>query len=312
MAQPTSREVHIDSALSNISVAYKNSKYIADMVFPALNVEKQSDFYYTFDKDFWFRNVVKRRGPGANYEEGGFEVSNTQYFCNNFGLQFRMPFETIENADAAIDLETTGAEWLADQFMLNREEALKAAIMDASAWGSDTTLSTTDQWSDYENSDPIGDIETGIQTIEQATGMAPNVALMGAQVWDKLRRHPDLLDIYKYTTTGNLNEAQVAQAIGVEKLAIGRAVKNSAAEGVSFSGAYIWDKNMILMFVASSPGLRIASAGYTFLWLQNGFTVTIEGVEDRFRRSNVLLGDNAFDQKVVASDAGYEIINAVA
>ncbi len=312
MAQPTDRSVHIDNALSNLAIGYKNEAYIADTIFSVVPVEKQSDKYFIFTKEFWFRNHVERRGPGANYAEGGFEVSNDEYGCVNKGLSFPIPWEVTQNADAAINMERDGADWLGEQFMIDREIALKDKIMDASAWGSDTTKSSTGQWSDYENSDPISDIQTGIETIQKAIGRVPNVALMGVEVWNKLRRHPDLLDMYKYTQSGKLNEAQVAQAIDVDRLAIGKAIYESAAEGQSFSGAYIWDKNMILMYVSPNPGIRVPSAGYTFLWKQQGFTVAIENYNNRLRRRAMLLGDSAFDQKITASDCGYEIINAVA
>jgi len=313
MAQPTPGAVHIDAALSNIAIGYKNQTqgYIADAVFPVVPVDKQSDYYFKWTKDFWFRNVVKRRGPGALYAEGGVELSSEQYNCVNKGLSFPIPWEVTANQDAAIDMEKSGAEWLAEQFMIDREIALKDKIMDASAWGSSVTLSGTDQWSDYQGSAPITDITTGIQTVEKATGVTPNCALMGKEVWDKLRQHPDLLDMYKYTTTAILSQEQVAAAIGVEHLHIGKAVRNTAAEGQSFTGGYIWDKNLILMYVAPAPGLRVASAGYTFIWKQNGFTIAIEGMEERNRRRQVLFGDSAFDQKITASDCGYEIINAV-
>ena len=46
MAQPTPQDVHIDAALSNISIAYKPVGMVADMVFPSVPVDKQSDYYY--------------------------------------------------------------------------------------------------------------------------------------------------------------------------------------------------------------------------------------------------------------------------
>lgn len=312
MAQPTPSDVHIDAALSNISLAYKNQGYAADQLFPLVNVEKRSDYYYVWTKGFWFRNHVVVRGPNGEYAEGGLELSSTQYECINKALSYPIPKEVVENEDAAVDVETAGAIWLADQFQLDREIALAAAIFDASAWASDTTLSGGDQWSDYANSNPLSDIDTGIQTIKKATGVKPNMCFMGAEVWDKLKSHPDLLDRYKHTQTGILTEDLVAGLFGIEKVLAGDAVYTTAAEGATFSGSYIWDKNCLLMHVAKTPALMTPSAGYTFVWLQNGFTIPIERIEERGRRRDRLLADHAFVQKITGSDLGYEIINAVA
>jgi len=298
--------------LSNVSIGYKNESYVADQLFPPVNVDKQSDYYFTFTKDFWFRNSVERRGPGAKYAEGGLQVSNTQYVCVNKGLSFPLPFETLANQDAGVDLETAGAEWLADQFALDREIALAAKIMDASAWTSSVTKSGVDQWSDYANSDPVEDIETGKEAIKKLIGRYPNTMVMGAEVWDKLKWHPDLLDMFKHTSVPVLTPQLVAGIFNLERVLIGDAIYNSSGEGVAFNGAYIWPKNALLMYVTKAPALRTPSAGYTFLWKQNGYTIPIEKIEQRTRRRDLLLADHAFDQKITAADTAYEIIDAVA
>ena len=45
MPEPTASQIHIDAPLSDIAVAYKPdaSLYIADKVFPIVEVDKQSD-----------------------------------------------------------------------------------------------------------------------------------------------------------------------------------------------------------------------------------------------------------------------------
>jgi hypothetical protein len=45
MASPTLKDLHVNSVLTNISIAYRNDAYIADRVFPMVNVGKQSDIY---------------------------------------------------------------------------------------------------------------------------------------------------------------------------------------------------------------------------------------------------------------------------
>lgn len=312
MAQPTPKDVHIDTALSNISIAFKNLTYVADLIFPIVPVDKQSDYYFEWSKDFWFRNHVKVRGPGATYAEGGLQLSSTQFICINKGLSFPLPVETIENEDEAVDVETTGAEWLADQFALDREIGLAAAILGATAWTSYTTLSGGAQWSDYANSDPVGDVETGKEAIKALTGIPPNTLLVGEQVWDQLKFHPDLLDVYKHTAPAVLTTDLVAKVFDVERILVGTAIKNTAAEGGTFAGSYIWGKSALLLYVPKSPGLRTPSAGYSFVWRQNGYQIAISRVGEPLRKRDVLLADHAFVHKVVSADLGYELITAVA
>ena len=312
MAQPTPTDVHIDAALSNLSIAYKNMGYVADQLFPIVPVDKQSDKYFVWTKDFWFRNYVQERGPGSTYPEGGLELSNVQYVCVNKGLAFPLPWETLDNQDAAIDLETAGADWLAEQFMLDRELALAAALFDASAWTSSTTLSGTSQWNDYATSTPITDVDTGVEAILKLTGVRPNIGFCNEETWNNLKSHPDMLDRFKHTQKGVLAVADVSSVLGIEKLLVGSAIKNTAAEKATFSGNWVWDDNFLLLYSPSSPGLRTPAAGYTFVWRNRGLTIAVKRIKDDLRSRDVLQGDHAFNQKVTGADLGYEIINAIA
>ena len=46
MARPTHADMHIQGALANMSIAYRNESYISDQVFPNLTVRHQADKYW--------------------------------------------------------------------------------------------------------------------------------------------------------------------------------------------------------------------------------------------------------------------------
>ena len=301
--------------MSRISIGYKNPEvnYIADKVFPIVPVDKQSDYYYLWEKGFWFRNHVERRAPGAIYTEGGLELSAVQYVCAQYGLAYPLPREVVANQDVAVNLERTGAEWLADQFMLNREIACSAGVFVASVWGTDLTLTGATQWSDYEASDPLGAIDTAKNTIRAATGVTPNTLILGQQVWDKIKWHPDLVDKFKFTQTGILTEPLIAKVFDVPNLMVGSAIYNTVKEGVTFSGAFIWGKEAVLLYVPPSPGLMTPASGYTFVWNQGmGLTTTIKNIPDDLRNRDVLQGDQFFVHKITGGPLGYRFATAVA
>jgi len=89
MPQPTGSDLHIDTYLSNISVAYMNEPgaYIADQVFPSVSVNKQSDLYPIYEKDYWFRDEAQKRAPLTEGEGGGYEFENPgTYYCHELPL----------------------------------------------------------------------------------------------------------------------------------------------------------------------------------------------------------------------------------
>lgn len=315
MPDPTVRQVHVDSALSEISIAYKPEGFIADTICPQVPVQKQSDYYYKWTKGFWLRNMVERRTPGDTYPEGRTPLTSEQYTCQPYHLGYGIPDEVRDNADPAINLDAAGAEWLATQFALNRELKV-AAMVFSTSWETEVTGGTDfTQWDDYDNSNPITDINTGKQTIQKSTGIMPNTLIIGQEVFDVLAEHPLLLDKFRYTQSGILEIAQVQQALKVQRLLVGSAVYESSVEGASTATrAYIWGKQAQLLYVPANPGLMTPAACYNFVWQQTdsaGLTIAVRNTREDNRDRDFLKAKHAFDPKMTASDLGYNLNAAI-
>ena len=73
MAGLTPKNVHFDGPLSNFVVSYVPRDFIVQDIFPVVSVNKQSDKYYTFNKDDFFRlpektlRAEKTLGNGIEY-----------------------------------------------------------------------------------------------------------------------------------------------------------------------------------------------------------------------------------------------------
>ena len=309
MPDPTLGEVHIDAALSGISTAYRNSNYIADQVSPRVPVKKQSDKYFEWTKDSWFRNYVQRRTPGSNYPEAGLQLSNSSYMCELFHLAYPLPDELMANQDEAVNLELAGSTWLADQFQLNREVQCIADYFATGKWTNDVVGGTNfTKWDDFATSDPIADIQLGQETVQKLTGVRPRKLIVGQDVWDRvLKIHPSIIELYKYTQVSILSIDQVKNALDVDELIVGGAIANSAQEGATFVGGYMWGKDALLAHVAKAPGLMTPSAAYTFEWdIENmNLPVVIGRIREDNRDRDLLKAKYAFDNKVVGADLGY-------
>ena len=317
MALPGARDVHIDRPLSNITVAYKNPEqaYIADMVFPLVPVGFQSDKYYIWDKDVWFRNAVQRRAPGAEYPEAYLKLSTDAYFCDIFHLAYPINEEDVANQDEMIELETAGAEFLGDQFQLNRELEFVSNFLKTGVWGFDRTGVTGvpgatqfRKWSELSTSNPVVDIQTWQRLAQEQSGLRPQYMLTGRSVFDQLKEHPDLLDKYKYTNTAILSQSQIEAALDIS-IIMGEAIVNTANEGLAdnFSGSFIIKDQALLFYKPAAPGRKVASCGYTFSWNDVGGT----GLQTPIRRYNeearsrmLLQGRQAFNHKVVGKELG--------
>jgi hypothetical protein len=325
MSQPTISQVHVDAILTNASVAYIQSadNFIATKVFPVVPVDKQSDLYFKYTKEDWFRDDARLRADGTEAATSGYGLSTDSYYAYVYAVKKAIGDQTMANFDNPLDPMRDGAKFTA-QLILNRmENQFVTDFVTTGIWGTDYTgvagsPSTGEfkQWSDLANSDPIQDIETGKAAILSTTGFEANKLVLGYDVYKTLRNHPDIIDRVKYTGNQVPDTAYLAQLFGVDEVLVAKAVKNTAAEGQSGSFSFAFGKAAMLVHAAPNPGLLTPSAGYTFMWrgVSEGLGLTVGTKQYRLEQyaSTYIESQVAFANKVVAKDLGVYFSSAVA
>ena len=209
--------------------------------------------------------------------------------------------------------EMISAKFLAHQMMIRQERDWASKFFTTSVWGTDATPSTL--W-DASGSDPIGDIQTGVNTVLSNTGYLPNTLVLSYAAYKTLRNHSDFVDRYKYTSADSITPELIGKVLDVPRVMVMKGVYNSAQEGASASYAQMGDKDALLCYVAPSAGLMTASAGYNFVWSGVGGGLGTSTAVSRFRmdhlRADRLEIESAWDFKAVSTSLGYFFSNPVA
>jgi hypothetical protein len=310
---PDISAVHIDQALTEVSVAYRNTQYVADSVFPVVPVTKQSNKYFIYSKDN-FRTLDDARRPGARANEIEWTLSTDTYYCEGHALAQAIPDELRANADQAIDVDVDTTELLTDLVYLQREILVASKATDPAVITQTATLSGTGQWSDYTNSDPITAIEDQKATILKQVGHLPNSLLVSYPVFKSLRNHPKIIDRFKYAQVGVVQPDHLKSVFNVDNFYVGSAIKNLAKEGATDNLDYIWGKNALLFYRPPVAGRRTVSLGYQFTMAFSGNSegFIVKRYRDEARTSDVVEVQLYFDAKVVAASAAYLWLAAVA
>lgn len=310
---PEISQVHIDTALTNVSVAYRNTDYIADALAPAVAVRKQSDKYFIYDPDREFlRPTPDNRAPGAEANEVDFALSSDSYFCEDHALEATIPDEERENADPPLQPDIDRTEFLADKIALNREVALEELLRTAP--GIDAMSLDPIQWWNDPSSDPLAVIAEARRSVFVRAQRRPNVAVLPYGVFDVLRNHPKIVDRIKYTTAGVVGEQLLAQVLDVERVLVPRAFKNIARRGQAPLCVPIWGNSAWLMYVPARPALKQVAALVTFVWTGAAGSVDgwlVERWREPRRKADMIRVQRYYDHKIVAPGAIYRIDNVV-
>ncbi len=333
MPQPHSGQVHVDRPLTNISTAYIQSAdaFVADKVFPVVPVQKQSDLYFKYSRDDFYRSVAKVRAPSSESAGGGYSLTTDSYSCIPIAVHKDVDEQTRANSDDPLNADRDAAIWVTQQMLLKREIDWATKYFATGIWG---TAGSTDQtgvsgspstnefkqWND-EASTPIDDITARANAILTATGVLPNLLMTSYAVYLKIKNHPDMLDRIKYSYPGmqpaQITPQMIAAVLDLDRLLIAKAVQNTSKEGnATQTIAAILGKAALLAYAAPSPGLMTPSAGYTFAWtglLGAGAAGSrIERFPMVHLKADRIEGEMAYDQKVVASELGCYFAAAIA
>jgi hypothetical protein len=320
MPQPTAGDVHVNKPLTNISVAYLQDldEFIADKVFPNVPVTKQSDRYFEYPKDQWFRTDAQKRGVGQESAGSGFEVDNTpNYFCDVYALHKDIDDQIRANVDAPLNIDADATEFVTRGLALRKEKDWASTYFTTSTWTGSTTggdITPSTLW-DASGSTPIADIRAQMASMKTKTGFYPNILLLSEDVWLKLQDNADFLDRIAITQRKIVTKDLLASVLGIEKVLTAAAVENTAKEGATASMSFLFTKDAALYYAQPRPSLMKPSAGYVFSW--SGY-LGASAMGNRIKRLRVDLkacdrieGEMAYDMKQVAADLGVFFNNTI-
>lgn len=331
MPMPTTSDVHINAAMTNVSVAYlqQASRYIATHIFAKVPVQKRSDIFWKYSKSDWRRTDAKKRAPGTESAGVGWNNDTDLYYCDVYAVHKDIEDQVRANADSNFNLDSDATKFVTGQLLLKRDidwaaEYFVTGVWDTEYTGVSATPSTGEflQW-DQANSDPLRDVTDIEIDFIRLTGFEVNFMVVGADVWKALKNHPAILDRVKFTQKGVVTKDLVASFFDVETFevcyatqAVGPQINDAELQDAATDYEFIVpSKSFLVGYRPTSPSLLTPAAGYTFVW--SGYAAgNAEGIRiKQFRMEHLasdrIEGEMTYDMKVVSTDCGVFVADIV-
>lgn len=320
------RPFPIDPTLTAIAIGYRNpaATLLYSRVLPTVEVMSEQFKWTEFPLAEGFTVPELEVGRKGRVNQVEFTATEKDSSTKDYGLDDAIPYSDIQAAARAraekrsnIDPRNMAVEGLTNLIELGREVRAAQIVQDANNYDADKKIALvgTDKFSDYDNSDPYGVIDEGM---DKTLVYRPNHIVMGQPVWSKIKRHPKLIKAVKggLTEDGAITKAQFADLFELppENVLIGMAQVNLSRKGQNVSLSRVWGKSIQLLYL--DPSKRQAD-GSVITW---GFTAELGGrisgsIEDKDigleGGERIRVGERV-RELVAAKSVGYQIQGAVA
>ena len=312
---PQAGDVHVNRPLTNFAQQYiqQDSSFVALRAFPNAPSVHQSDLYYEYDRDDWFRDEAEERADGTESAGGAFDLSSNPFFCRVYAYHKDVTDRQRANADPGINLDQQASRFVSQKLMIRREKLFADTFMVGGAWtGGGVTPSPL--WS-ASTGDPIIDVREGKRVVQGRTGFRPNKAVIGRTALDTVLDNDAVLDRLKGGATRDIPALVLLQMLAelweLDQILVMDSIVTTSKKGAASTvRAFHAANDMLLYYAPDSVGMEgEPTAGTQFSWTglhgntPNGMRMK------RFRNeptsADRVEGEMAFDYKVTGADLGY-------
>lgn len=300
--------------LQQLAVSYRNDDYIGLNIMPSVNTVTDlgltdgalaCTYWSKTKRDTFDDGPNDAIGTDNTVNEVEESFSQTSTTLQRRALKRSVDAWTDAAADPIVRRMINPLVMIADKLALKQERRVAAIAGVNTYFGSNTAaLSGADQWNSTTGGDPKGDVDAAKSACYHG-GPGRWVGACSENVYNVLKRHPTILDSFKYVRGGGFaNRQMLADYFELDELYVGMAKYTSTKEGqTTQSQSAIWPDVFGVYRVAEPVGVDVVCFG-----------VTIES--PRFQSQWFVQGDGgrgswktqiAFADKsvVIAADAGY-------
>lgn len=295
----------IDPILSTQARAYTNAEFIGTRILPWADIPNRSMKVLRFGKDAFRKYIDTRRAPGAETRRIQFGYASDPVALKQEALEALVPDEISGDAQRVpgVDLAATSIQGIQDIIGLGREVEIASLVQNAATYaaGNKVALAGTSKWSDPAST-PADDVDEAKDIVRRMIGRKPNVLTLGPVVFNVLKRHPKILDQFKYTSRDSVTVQMLAAYFEVDEVIVGNAV--ALAEGAADTDPAddIWGNNAILSYRAGS-NFMVPAFGYTYRL--KGFPAVEQPYYERNRKSWIYPVTEEFRPYVTGAEGGF-------
>ena len=298
---PLTNSPAVNPILTEVSIQYRNTDFIADQVLPIMGVNNKSGRYLKYAKADRFAIVDTKLGPKAEAKEVDWSTSDESYSCKGQAIKEFLGDDEKNNMPSPLQAETDTTEFVTDLMVLAREKRVNDLLV-ANVPGTNAAA----KWS-VAGTDVLSHVNAAVLNCFAP----PNTIIMSYDVLLALDANTDIKDRIKYTQLGVLTTDLLAKLFKVDRVIVGRSRYNSAKKGQTPSFAQVWADNVYVAYINPRPSPKTLTLGVSFaenLYAGKGYRVRTWREEKRgLGGGQMIQVEASLDEVLMATDVAYAI-----
>jgi len=257
-------------------------------------------------------NLDNVRAPGSAYNRDQVEINTDSYEVVGHGKEIPLPEEDIAWYSSVMDAEIVAAGKIKNDLLVEREIKVKDMIFNTTTFtGASLFTDVSSAPWDTAGSDAKGHIVAAKEKVRVNSGMMPNALIVGHATYN------NLIFTNTYFSTTVLSglavpspeqvKAAIEAILGL-KIIDADAIYNSAIEGQSYSGAYIWpDDYAMIARIATSSNPAEPALARLIGWSPEPSAAAMEFATygEPQTKSMVIQGDMYYDEIIRGTQFGH-------
>ena len=253
MLSPT--DLSFSPGLTRIAVEYRNKAFVADEALPPTPHSAKSGKYKSYSVYDEFAIEGGLIGPNSQAEEMDFDVSETSFAMDDYGIVGFVSQQSIDNAEAPINPQAAMTRKVTNKVLRIRERRVALGILNTGNYAAGNQLDVAGAWATTTT-----DIWGQLLTALDACAAPPNIMVMDLATFRAIQKNEKILAAIKGTLAPQFIEQvsgpaktgapqipdsvycpALAMALGLDRVLIGAAWYAASKKGQTLAKSRIWD-----------------------------------------------------------------------
>ncbi|MBI4651292.1 hypothetical protein HY745_08425 [Candidatus Desantisbacteria bacterium] len=266
----------VGGPLANIAVRNPLNRYIADKIYPIVDVYDPKAKIPKYLRADWFRNDAGKRAetgraPRSTYKMTETSISTTENCHATPVPDKQKDYQQAPNA-YPLRLEENAINHSTNKVDLAREIICASSVLDATWCGVAAGEDAEGKWAAGTGNTFLVDIANGIEQIFLYSGVTPDLLrlFVDFMTFNQICKESTVLAMMSHTERAIVTEDILAKVLKIKDVVVAYPIENTAKEtkaGTEFTNRLIWEKNAgkgsaFLVYNADeTPGLEMPMAG---------------------------------------------------